>query len=120
MATFDTTTPVLPLPTYGYATTHGYATHAHLFEDGTEQRYLTASGQARTLHYTYTPADSATVSQVSSLFQDANGPETVFTATDYTTGTLHQVIFEDPELLVLRRGRFWQVGPIPLRVVGDL
>ena len=121
MPSFDTTTPVLPPPTYTYVVEHGYDVSGVTFTDHTEQRYLTTSAEAMTLYYEYALVDSAIMCQVRSIYLDAHGPATPFTAVDYRTGSLHIVHFHDDTLAVeAKPGRNFRVGPVPLRVIGNV
>lgn len=119
MPTFDTTQPVLPVPTFAYGIELGIEATGLRFEDRTEQRYLVSSGEGLTLFYEYTNVDSALMCQVRSIFLDAQGPATVFTAKDYRTNGNVKVRFADVDLSVTAQpGNSFRIGPIPLRVVG--
>lgn len=119
MPTFDTSTYVLPVPTFTYGVELGIEATGLLYEDHTEQRFLTSSGEGLTLFYDYALVDSATMCVVRSVFLDAQGPATIFTATDYRTQSAVKVRFAEQDLsITIQPGNSFRIGPIPLRVVG--
>lgn len=119
MPTFSVTTPILPVPTYTYGIELGIEVGGARFEDHTEQRYLVSSGEGLTLIYEYALVDSATMTQVRSVYLEAQGPATQFTAKDFRTGSLHNVRFAEDRLPIeARPGKNFRVGPVALRVLG--